>query len=206
MLRLRTLINRDIPLIARWLEQDYVRHWFGDPAYWLNQMRERHDAFSYLRHFIVENDGRPNAEYLPKRERRCSDSISGSDASDESDDASDESGSDGGGSSDSDSQPIGFCQYFECAKTPRGMPWDNESPGTYGIDYFIGETSALGKGLGRLIVTLIVERAIGEAHPSLIIADPTNEQGEENLRSIHVLETCGFIYDPSTRLARKTLP
>ena len=56
---LRPFEDRDMPLVESWLRQDHVRPWYQDPNAWLLELRERHGAFSFLRHFIVEAHGSP---------------------------------------------------------------------------------------------------------------------------------------------------
>ncbi len=55
-------------------------------------------------------------------------------------------------------RPIGLCLYYKC------MDSDDEDFGTlpligsYGIDYLIGDKSYLGKGLGKGIITLLLDK------------------------------------------------
>ena len=42
------------------------------------------------------------------------------------------------------SEPIGFAQAYECARTEPGLPWQEESPGHDGNEYFIGELNDQG--------------------------------------------------------------
>ena len=95
-----------------------------------------------------------------------------------------------------DGVPLGFCQYYDCSKTPKGFEWDNEPLGTFAIDYLIGEEEFLNKGLGSVIIQKLNELIILKENPKQIIADPV----KENLISIKLLERNGFILDVVTGL------
>jgi RimJ/RimL family protein N-acetyltransferase len=56
-LSLRPFEDTDIPLFSRWLEQEYIRKWYTDPADWLYEVGHRQDEFCWLYHFIVTLDG-----------------------------------------------------------------------------------------------------------------------------------------------------
>lgn len=58
-LELKSLEDKDIPIIAGWLEKGHVRKWYHEPQEWLREMRERKGEFSFLYHFIVYDDGKP---------------------------------------------------------------------------------------------------------------------------------------------------
>ncbi len=83
--------------------------------------------------------------------------------------------------------PIGFLQYYETDKAPKGE-WSDEPIGTVGIDYLIGDKEYLGKGFGSKIVRLLVEFIKSKNEYDYIIADPI----VENVSSIKVLENNGF--------------
>lgn len=91
---------------------------------------------------------------------------------------------------------IGFCQYYNCAKTPVGFEWDNEPPGTFAIDYLIGEESYLKKGLGSVIIQKLCQLISSYESPIQFIADPA----PENVDSIKLLEKNGFTLDSKTGL------
>lgn len=93
-------------------------------------------------------------------------------------------------------EPIGFCQYYDCSRTGSGYSWDNEPMGTFGIDYFIGEESYLGKGLGSYIVKLVGQEVIKAESAIRLIADPV----PENIRSIRALEKNGYVFCATTSL------
>ncbi|WRS28418.1 GNAT family N-acetyltransferase [Oscillospiraceae bacterium MB08-C2-2] len=92
--------------------------------------------------------------------------------------------------------PIGFCQYYDCSKTPAGFEWDSEPKGTFCIDYLIGQESFLKKGLGSVIVQQLCLLICTQENPVQIVADPV----PENIDSIKLLERNGFTLDPTTGL------
>ncbi len=90
-----------------------------------------------------------------------------------------------------DGKSIGFCQYFDCSKAPKGFEWDDEPLGTFAIDYLIGEENFLGKGFGNIIIQELIQLILQKENPLQIIVDPV----EENLKSIKLLEKNSFILD-----------
>lgn len=84
--------------------------------------------------------------------------------------------------------PIGFCQYYRCIDSLDedfgSMPVD----GAYGIDYLIGQEVCLGRGFGKQMITLLVERIFTFPDAQRITADIDNE----NQASRNVLLSCGF--------------
>lgn len=97
--------------------------------------------------------------------------------------------------------PIGFCQYYDCSKTPQGFEWDNEPQGTFCIDYLIGEEAFLKKGLGSVIVQQLCHHICTLERPVQIIADPV----PENVDSIRLLERNGFVLESATGLYKLPL-
>ena len=98
-----------------------------------------------------------------------------------------------------DSIPIGFTQYYNTSKAPKG-PWSSQPAGTIGIDFFIGNPSFLGKGHGILLVNNFVEFVINNVNSKRIIADPD----KDNIKSQHILKKCGFRLEKKTGLYIKT--
>lgn len=92
--------------------------------------------------------------------------------------------------------PIGFCQYFDCSQTPKGFDWDNEMPGTFAIDYLIGEETFLKRGIGSVIIQELCQLISSREKPTQIVADPV----PENIVSIKLLEKNGFMLDPTSGL------
>ena len=96
---------------------------------------------------------------------------------------------------DLSSKPVGFVQYYDILKAPKG-PWSSQPPGTVGIDFLIGSQDQLGKGYGILLVNDFVEFLIDRAKPKRIIADPV----KENIASLRTLKRCGFTFDKESDL------
>lgn len=93
-----------------------------------------------------------------------------------------------------DGRVIGFIQYYEACKVGGGW-WSDEKPGTFGLDLMIGEPSAVGHGLGAVIVREFIE-FMRDREPRmtsvLIDPDPKNE------RAIRAFERAGFRRDGET--------
>jgi len=58
-LKLKPVEDKDIELLERWLNKEYILKWYNDPAEWLQEIRERNGSFSFLHHFIVMKDDNP---------------------------------------------------------------------------------------------------------------------------------------------------
>ena len=84
--------------------------------------------------------------------------------------------------------PIGLCQYYKCRDSKEEnfgvLPLAN----TYGIDYFIGEESFLGKGLGKQMVNRLVDMIFDFPDALRVTADIDIH----NIASSKTLFACGF--------------
>lgn len=60
-LTLRKLEDKDISLVEKWINQDYILKWYHEPEEWIREMRERNGEFSFLSHYIVEENDNPFA-------------------------------------------------------------------------------------------------------------------------------------------------
>lgn len=86
------------------------------------------------------------------------------------------------------SQPIGMCLYYKCMDS-RGEDFGTlPLAGSYGIDYLIGEESYLGKGLGKEMITLLLDNIFSLQDAQRVTADidKNNKASEKTLLS------CGF--------------
>ena len=85
-------------------------------------------------------------------------------------------------------RPIGLCLYYKCVDNSGEDFGTLPLTGSYGIDYLIGEESYLGKGLGKGIVTLLVDKIFSLQDAQRITADidKNNKASEKTLLS------CGF--------------
>lgn len=58
-LLLRPLDDADIDLLTSWLNKDYILKWYHDADEWLGEIHRRHDAYSWIHHFIVMDGETP---------------------------------------------------------------------------------------------------------------------------------------------------
>ncbi|MDU1892886.1 MAG: GNAT family N-acetyltransferase [Dysgonomonas sp.] len=87
--------------------------------------------------------------------------------------------------------PLGFCQYYDCFDAQEEW-YSVENPGKiYSIDYLIGDETYLGKGYGKEIVKMLIQKIVEEKNPEAIVVQPENE----NIASCKALEANGFVYD-----------
>ena len=84
--------------------------------------------------------------------------------------------------------PIGLCLYYKCVDSSDEDFGTLPLTGSYGIDYLIGEESYLGKGLGKGIITLLVDKIFSLQDAQRVTADidKNNKASEKTLLS------CGF--------------
>jgi len=92
--------------------------------------------------------------------------------------------------------PIGFCQHY--AYWLSGEIWHGNIPpeGTYSIDYLIGETDYLHKGLGTETIRLLEAEIRDQPEAKRIIVQPETE----NHASCGALLSAGFQYNEENRL------
>lgn len=87
--------------------------------------------------------------------------------------------------------PIGFCQYYDYALSEETWHGNMDVKDTYSIDYLIGETNYLGRGLGKSIVSNLINKIQNETAAKKIIVQPE----VENKASRNTLLSAGFLYD-----------
>lgn len=85
-------------------------------------------------------------------------------------------------------RPFGLCQYYKCADSIDEDFGTLPIQGSYGIDYLIGEESCLGKGLGKGIVNLLIDKIFTFPDAERVTADIDRN----NKASANVLLSCGF--------------
>ena len=90
-----------------------------------------------------------------------------------------------------DKYPIGFCQYYRCTDVEED--WNENIPldGTYSIDYLIGDESFIGKGFGKSMIALLVDKVFSLQDAEKIIVRPDND----NYASNQSLLSVGFHFD-----------
>lgn len=84
--------------------------------------------------------------------------------------------------------PIGLCQYYKCKDSGDEDFGLLPLAGSYGIDYLIGEDAYIGKGLGKEMITLLVNKIFSFPDAERVTADID----KENKASERVLLSCGF--------------
>lgn len=86
-----------------------------------------------------------------------------------------------------ENSPIGFCQYYKCIDSDEDYG-ALQVKGSYGIDYLIGKESYLGKGLGKEMVMLLVNKVLSFTDAQRVTADIDSG----NTASQKTLLSCGF--------------
>lgn len=84
-------------------------------------------------------------------------------------------------------QDIGFVQACDAFAVGDGW-WPDAAPGTWAIDYLIGEPDFIGKGLGSALISAFTDRLFSRADIRTVTADP--EPG--NTASIRACQKAGF--------------
>jgi len=86
--------------------------------------------------------------------------------------------------------PIGYIQSYDAEKSYEGwwIKYGEQSPGTVGLDLFIGETDYLKKGCGTLILKKFIENLFEKPEVKKIIVDPN----PKNIDAICCYEKVGF--------------
>lgn len=94
-----------------------------------------------------------------------------------------------------DGRPLGFAQCYRVECAPPG-PWSVLPPGTFGIDFLLGDVEDLGRGLGSALVrefARFVQRRRGARR---LAADPD----PANVASLRALARAGFVPLPGSAL------
>lgn len=86
-------------------------------------------------------------------------------------------------------RPLGLCQYYKCADSGDEDFGTLPIEGSYGIDYLIGEEDCLGKGLGKEMIALLVNKIFALPDAKRITADIDRE----NKASEMALLSQGFV-------------
>lgn len=88
-----------------------------------------------------------------------------------------------------DSNPIGYIQFYELDDEGKEKYGYTDMEGKiYGTDQFIGEVNYWNKGIGKLVVSSMIEYLITHLNASIIVMDPQTW----NVRAISCYEKCGF--------------
>ncbi len=85
-------------------------------------------------------------------------------------------------------RPIGFLQCYVVVGAGDGW-WEGETdPGARGVDLFLADPAALGRGLGNAVLRAFVERLFSDPAVTTIQADPD----PRNRRAIRCYARAGF--------------
>jgi RimJ/RimL family protein N-acetyltransferase len=88
---------------------------------------------------------------------------------------------------EADAQPVGYFQFYWASRVGDGW-WEGYDDATVGIDFYVGETEWLGKGLGQRVIEEAKATLFANPKIERIIADPS----PTNKRIIHLLNNAGF--------------
>lgn len=91
---------------------------------------------------------------------------------------------------------IGFGQYYEYLRSEETWHGSVAVEGAYSIDYLIGESDYIGKGLGCALVQELVALVRSCSNARRIIVQPE----PENKASCGTLLSCGFRFDEGNKL------
>lgn len=163
--------EQHIPLFRKWLNQDHIKQ-FWQESEDDNELRDK---------FLIR---------LPKRGIYCfvfkvNENLANNNIENKM------------GTSDSkhpdkpntENNYAGFIQYYEASKIGGGW-WDDEKPGSYGIDLMIGDPNQTGKGLGPQVIQEFMKFIISrEKNVTSFIIDPE----PKNLKGIRAFEKAGFV-------------
>jgi aminoglycoside 6'-N-acetyltransferase len=86
-----------------------------------------------------------------------------------------------------DAQPVGYIQLYNPRDYFGEELMDELTDSLAGLDFFIGETEYLGKGLGSLILRKFLEEYVDPSYDSCLV-DPNTA----NIRAIRAYEKAGF--------------
>ncbi len=97
---------------------------------------------------------------------------------------------------ETEKRAIGFCQLYEYYHSGEEWHGNIAVDGTYSIDYLIGDTKYLGKGLGTATIKALTAKIKVQSNAKRIIVQPE----PENKASCNTLLSCGFTFDESNEL------
>lgn len=92
-------------------------------------------------------------------------------------------------------KPFAFCQYYDCFYAQEEWYSIDSAEHTFSIDYLIGDEKYLGKGYGKLIVKILIEKIKNHKDAKRIIVQPERE----NVPSCKSLQANKFIYNNETQ-------
>lgn len=87
-----------------------------------------------------------------------------------------------------DGKPIGFIQSYNAELVGEGW-WQDQPPGTWGVDQYLGDENLLGKGIGSQFIREFTDNLLKKSEVKRVITDPAPDNG----RAIRAYEKAGFI-------------
>lgn len=89
-------------------------------------------------------------------------------------------------------EPIGFCQFYDTAKAPKGI-WSDEKDPTAGIDFFIAYANLRGIGKGKDLIKELLDKIKATNQFKFVLADVESQNETAKI----FIESCGFVkYKP----------
>ena len=85
-------------------------------------------------------------------------------------------------------QEIGYIQYYQLDEQTTKTYGLNVQDNIYGMDQFIGEVDYWNKGIGKLLVSSMVDYLLEQKQAGKVVMDPQ----ACNVRAIKCYEKCGF--------------
>jgi aminoglycoside 6'-N-acetyltransferase len=86
-------------------------------------------------------------------------------------------------------KPIGYIQFYEVTEDERSeYGYTDPTEKIYGTDQFIGEPAYWGKGIGKQLVTSMLDYLSSVKQADRVVMDPQ----QWNVRAITCYERCGF--------------
>lgn len=98
-------------------------------------------------------------------------------------------------------KPIGFCQYYACQDSDELWEGYTAMGGSYSIDYLIGESESLRKGIGKELAADLLNKIALHPDAKRVVVEPE----PENKASCGLLVSCGFVLDTETGIYVKGL-
>ncbi|MFV0536394.1 MAG: GNAT family N-acetyltransferase [Dysgonomonas sp.] len=92
---------------------------------------------------------------------------------------------------DDNNVPFGFCQFYDCFDAKEDWYSVASANEMYSIDYLIGKEEYLGKGYGKEIVKVLVNKILEVKNTEAIVVQPE----QNNIASCKALLANNFIYD-----------
>jgi len=84
-------------------------------------------------------------------------------------------------------EPIGFCQFYDTSKAPKGI-WSHEEEPTAGIDFFIAFPNLRGIGKGKELIFELLDQVREKSYFKYVLADVDDQNESPQI----FIESLGF--------------